>query len=467
MKPSDIVTNSYTAANNPETENLVQATPEELLHIRRKETVLELYPGCVVTEDPVLDAENMRLIVKLAYTHFDKDCHGCEQHRFQLREWGERTIKDVPLGAFKVSLKIKIPNVYCPWCGKTKWLNPPFKHPHHRITMRLYGQILNLLDLGVSHIDLKKIGQILGVEADIVRAIDKARLKLWFKSIPLENVKYIAIDEISVRKHHDYITVIIDAQTRRLLFATHGRKKDDLKPFFEKLKQLGLIDNILGAVMDGNCGYQNLVKELCPKAKIVLDLFHCIQLYNREVADAVRLAQIKKLRQDLANLDDDDKEGKERLLKQISDLRQSKWLSYVGRTRLEAAKESNVNLKELIMNNLPLLQVEIFSDGIRELWKHVKSPEMVRIAIENYCTQAKESGIEQIIKFSEKLKSWTEYIIHAATTGLNTSILEGCNNKFKVIKRVAYGFRDLEYYILKLHQALSVDRESTLKACTL
>ena len=39
--------------------------------------------------------------------------------------------------------------------------------------------------------------------------------------------------------------------------------------------------------------------------------------------------------------------------------------------------------------------------------------------------------------------------------------------KFKVIKRVAYGFRDLEYYILKLHQALSVDRESTLKACTL
>ena len=71
MKPSDIVTNSYTAANNPETENLVQATPEELLHIRRKDTVLELYPGCVVTEDPVLDAENMRLIVKLAYTHFD------------------------------------------------------------------------------------------------------------------------------------------------------------------------------------------------------------------------------------------------------------------------------------------------------------------------------------------------------------------------------------------------------------
>lgn len=56
-----------------------------MLHIRRKETVLELYPGCVVTEDPVLDAENMRLIVKLAYTEFDKECHDCEQHRLQLR----------------------------------------------------------------------------------------------------------------------------------------------------------------------------------------------------------------------------------------------------------------------------------------------------------------------------------------------------------------------------------------------
>ncbi len=69
MKPEDVVTCFYTAANNPETENLVLATPEELLHIRRKETVLELYLGCVVTEDPVLDAENMRLIVKLAYKH--------------------------------------------------------------------------------------------------------------------------------------------------------------------------------------------------------------------------------------------------------------------------------------------------------------------------------------------------------------------------------------------------------------
>ena len=101
MKPEDIVTNSYTAANNPETENLVQATPEELLHIRRKETVFELYSGCVVTEDPILDAENMRLIVKLAYTEFDKECHDCEQHRLQLREWGERTIKDVPFEKLK------------------------------------------------------------------------------------------------------------------------------------------------------------------------------------------------------------------------------------------------------------------------------------------------------------------------------------------------------------------------------
>ena len=49
--------------------------------------------------------------------------------------------------------------------------------------MRLYGQILNLLDLGVSHIDLKKIGQILGVEADIVRDIDKARLEIAGKKV--------------------------------------------------------------------------------------------------------------------------------------------------------------------------------------------------------------------------------------------------------------------------------------------
>lgn len=463
-EPEDIVINSYTAANNPVSETLIKASIEDLLHVEAKQGILNLSPGCILLQAPAIDIDNMTLTIHLGYTEFEKECPFCSNGNTYIKEWGERTIKDVHLGAFKVILKVKIPRIVCPKCGRTKWLNPAFKHPFHRITMRLYSEIVQLLDLGVSHIDLSKIAEIVGVEADIVRDLDKARLKELFKDIPLNNVRYIAIDEISIKKHHNYVSVIIDAQTRRLLYACYGRKKDDLRPFFERLEELGLIDNIKGAVMDGNCGYQNLVKELCPNAKIVLDLFHCIQQYNHEVADSVRQELVAKLKNELREMSTKDYvKNKDKYNELISDLKKSKWLSYIGRNRLETVDEAHSAIRDIIEKNEPLLQVEIFSDNIRDLWHKGGTPENVKTAIENFCKEAEQTGIRQIVAFGKKLKNWTEYIVHAATTGLNTSILEGCNNKFKVIKRVAYGFRDIEYFILKLHQSLSVDRQSTLK----
>lgn len=298
-KPDTIIINSYTAANSSVDEKLVAATAEQLMHIQFEHSFLNMYPGCVVLDAPIFDVQNKRITIHLGYTEWRLDesshCYECNGDKINIREWGERTVKDCCIGPFTVILKIKVPKIVCNDCGKQRWLKTEFIHPHHRITMRLYGTIVQLLDIGESHIALKKIGEITGVEADIIRKIDKSRLIELFKDIRLDNVKNIAIDEISIKKHHRYITVVIDADTRRLLYAAYGRKKEDLKPFFERLKELNLLDKIEGAVMDGNCGYQNMVKEFCPNAKIILDLFHCLQMYNRDVADKVRLNMVKKL----------------------------------------------------------------------------------------------------------------------------------------------------------------------------
>lgn len=466
-KPDTIIINSYTAANSTVDEKLIAATAEQLLHIKLEHSFLNMYPGCVVLGSPVFDVQNKRITIHLGYTEWrveeSSHCYECNGGRINIREWGEKTVKDCCIGPFTVILKIKVPKIVCNDCGKQRWLKPEFIHPHHRITMRLYGTIVQLLDIGESHIDLKKIGEITGVEADIIRKIDKARLIEMFKDIRLDNVKNIAIDEISIKKHHRYITVVIDADARRLLYAAYGRKKEDLKPFFERLKELNLLDKIEGAVMDGNCGYQNIVKEFCPNAKIILDLFHCLQMYNRDVADKVRLNMVKKLQAKLNEMPKEEREAnKKPFYKKISDLKQSKWLTYMGMNKVNTQSEAKQELVANIKENEELLQVAIFGDHVRELWHKGRSPAEVRTELENLCSKANATGISQLIDFFNKLKGWAEFIVHAATTGLNTSILEGCNAKFKTIKRVAYGFRDLGYFILKLHQSLAHDRESTL-----
>jgi transposase len=58
-----------------------------------------------------------------------------------------------------------------------------------------------------------------------------------------------------------------------------------------------------------------------------------------------------------------------------------------------------------------------------------------------------------LIRFARRLKPYAEGIISSATYRLNTSVLEGMNNRIKVIKRMAYGYRDSDYFFLKIKAA--------------
>ena len=88
------------------------------------------------------------------------------------------------------------------------------------------------------------------------------------------------------------------------------------------------------------------------------------------------------------------------------------------------------------------------------LWRDkFKSPEEIRIDASNWVKKCLASGIKEIEEFGRKFTKHIENIIHAASLGLNNSILEGCNNRAKKILAISYGFRDLKYYFLKLFQA--------------
>ena len=91
-------------------------------------------------------------------------------------------------------------------------------------------------------------------------------------------------------------------------------------------------------------------------------------------------------------------------------------------------------------------------DQLKLLW-YAPSEQEAKQRWKQWYRQAMESGLQPLIRFANRLKPYLHGIVASATHQLNTSILEGMNNRIKVIKRMAYGFRDNDYFFLKIKAA--------------
>ncbi|MCK6407240.1 MAG: transposase, partial [Rhodocyclaceae bacterium] len=151
--------------------------------------------------------------------------------------------------------------------------------------------------------------------------------------------------------------------------------------------------------------------------------------------DRVRVDQANELR----------KEPKARQI-----IKRSRWLLLRNQDNLDAGQA--VRLDELLSANAPLAKVYLLKTALKELWfaptiseGRKRWREWFRLAI--------DSELAPAIQFAKRLRKYLRGILASAIFPMNTSILEGVNNKIKVIKRTAYGFRDSAYFFLKIKAA--------------
>jgi transposase len=106
-------------------------------------------------------------------------------------------------------------------------------------------------------------------------------------------------------------------------------------------------------------------------------------------------------------------------------------------------------LDELLAANHALFVVYVLKEDLRALWSY-RAPAEAERAWRDWYQRACESGIAALERFAERLALAADYIINHAQFPLHTSLLEGINNKIKVMKRVAYGYRDDDYFFLRI-----------------
>ena len=133
---------------------------------------------------------------------------------------------------------------------------------------------------------MQDVADLLGVGWDTIKSIFKRYLCRRFSKPPLGKLKYIAIDEISVRKGHKYLTLVMDLESGAVVFVGEGRSMDRLAPFWKRLKRTKA--KIQTVATDMNAGYINAVMENLKDAALVFDRFHVVKLMNDKITQIRR-----------------------------------------------------------------------------------------------------------------------------------------------------------------------------------
>jgi transposase len=106
----------------------------------------------------------------------------------------------------------------------------------------------------------------------------------------------------------------------------------------------------------------------------------------------------------------------------------------------------------LLQANQALMTAYVLREDLKQLWRY-RHRGYARRAWDDWYQRAIDSGIKPIIQFAQRLKPYLHGILAHSRWPLHTSLIEGINNRIKVIKRTAYGFRDEEYFFLKIKAA--------------
>ena len=118
------------------------------------------------------------------------------------------------------------------------------------------------------------------------------------------------------------------------------------------------------------------------------------------------------------------------------------------------------NLQKLLQINRHLLTAYVLKKELRRLWRFESREETERFFFD-WIRKALGCGIRKLMKFATRLLHHAEGILNYFRYPISTAMVEGINNKIKVIKRKAYGYRDVEYFKLKIYN-LHLSRYSLL-----
>ena len=322
--------------------------------------------------------------------------------------------RDLAFGKMVTMLRYAARRVACEDCGvhveAVPWAAPKsrFTRRMEELVAYLAQQMSKTAVCKLAGIDWRTVGTI--VERIISEKLDPTRL---------DDLTVIGVDELSFRRHHNYVTVVVDHVHQRIVWVGEGKSSDTLGEFFKALgparsKQLTHV------TMDLSAAYRSSVTKHAPQAELVFDRFH-IQRLASDAVDAVRRDEMRSA----ASTDD------------AKALKGTRWALLKSPWNLNAME--NAKLADLQRANQRIFRAYLLKEGLADVLRR-RQPAVAARHLTRWCNWASRSRLKPFVKLSRTVKRFSAGILAYIRTGLSNGPTEGLNNKTRLITRRAYGF---------------------------
>ena len=359
-------------------------------------------------------------------------CPECGSAAVHAQGHKERFLQTIPIGLKPTFLLVKVPRVICFRCEHTRQVKVPFADPRRTYTHAFERYALELSKATT----IQDAARHLGVSWDIIKDIQKRNLQRRFGKPKLKNLKEIAIDEVAVGKGHQYFTLVLDLTSGAVVYVGDGKGVAALAAFWPRLRAARA--KIRAVATDMGKPYLRAVRDHLPHAVHVLDHFHVIKLFNDKLS---------ALRRELYHQAQSDHERKI--------LKGTRWLLLKNPENLDDERNEFDRLMAALRLNRTLAIAYYLKEDLRQIWQQ-PNQRTARRVLKDWLARARVSGIRMLQQFADTLEEHQEGVLAYYDYPISTSPLEGTNNKIQTMKRQAYGFRDHEFFKLRIqaiHQA--------------
>jgi len=338
---------------------------------------------------------------------------------------GARLWRHLGIGDLKIWLRYAPRRVNCRRCGvrteRVPWADPASRFTHDFEELAAY--LVRATDqTAVTHllgIAWRTVGAIIG--RVVGRRLDGGRLR---------GLRRIGIDEFSYRKRHRYLTLVVDHDRGRVVWAGPGKGAEAVSGFFRALGKDGCAA-LETVTMDMSGGYQKALAEYAPQAAVVFDRFH-VQRLASEALDAVRREQLREQR--------GTPEGRALFRSRFS-LWKNPWnLDARERRRLKAIERSNRPLYRAYLLKESLARALDY----RQEWR-------ARRALKEWLGWASRSRLPAFVKLARTIRKHLEGILAYVGERLTNGIVEGINTRLRMVARRAFGFHSPQALIAMLY----------------
>ena len=354
-------------------------------------------------------------------------CGECGARCRSIHDGRERRWRHHDLAGMTLHLRYRIRRAHCADCGTVKTERVPWSAHGSHFTYAFEERAAFLAQecskTAVTKL-LRTTWRTLGTL--IRRVVDRAHDA---GADRLDGLRLIGVDELSYRRHHEYVTVVVDHERRRIVWAARGKSAATLERFFEELgpERCAKLEAV---TIDLSGAYIKAVTEATPAATLIFDRFH-VQRLAHDALDETRRDEVRKAH---------GADAKTALKGTRWALQKSPW----NLTDVEVQ-----TLAQLERTNRPLFRAHILKESLTAILDG-RQINVARRRLEQWIAEARRSRLPHFRRVARTIEKHLDGILAYISLRLTNGPIEGLNGKARAITRRAFGFHSASALIAML-----------------